>query len=613
MDTVQHRLEALRKSIAEKHQVKARSRWETIKQKLKKGALITAAVGALGAIPAYYLAEDFFLKRQNYPERNVLYRASQVIHVAGGSEDKRALDTDQDEEIKVYDGGVQSKVGTYLFRTQRERRDDISYYNMDNPQKIRIASATQKPERVQSGISLGGSTNFKEQLAEIILSNERKSPSNYTTYDFIPERGLEEIELTVVTHPNHQRTLENKMIEKRSLGLGWFFGKEYRSGTFLEGYARTPHNQELTTSFLRIIAKLNSSDSIDKSKRIALIQEALAVESRLQRIPTLASYEDGFFDVLPQGSTLYLGSQPGFWKRLQHSTLPFLGMGKDTRLRVDNFWDLFPGNIPLLNQLKFGTGDDVAYPCDKYNNGGYVLRDKFGDVAKIAIQDFFFFYGQDLLYSYYLDLNGDGDLDEHGELIGQVLCRTTHDDLVNLEELVGIGQSKKDITCTVNYSFMAPDANRENGLRFLSLCGYLESCMPDQLNRGYGKHSFLGYINRVRSDIFLHRDLTLENMSRALTEESTLIAHQDVVRVLIAAQRPYAEAVANSFGDANTFKGTYQTSPLLQERTEIGPLPTYLLFAGAAFGLRSLFKRKKQKSQEKTLQSRVHDLTHPSA
>ena len=63
------------------------------------------------------------------------------------------------------------------------------------------------------------------------------------------------------------------------------------------------------------------------------------------------------------------------------------------------------------------------------------IKDKFGDLAKIDIKDFILYYGQDVVYSYYLDLNGDGKLNKDNELIGQVLCRTAHDERSEMNKL----------------------------------------------------------------------------------------------------------------------------------------------------------------------------------
>jgi hypothetical protein len=249
----------------------------------------------------------------------------------------------------------------------------------------------------------------------------------------------------------------------------------------------------------------------------------------------------------------------------------------------------------LLRHLHIGTGDNVIYPFDKYNNGGYIIYDKHGKLAQIDIQDFILFYGQDVLYSYYFDLNGDGKLDKATELIGTVLCRTTHDERIDMEKLVGEGRPKNDITFTSHYSFMTPANDFEQGIAYFNLCGYVESMMPDQQNRGFGKHSFLGYINQHRSDIMLFRDLTVENMSRALTQESTLIAKYDIVKAVIAAKRPYAQQLAEAYNIAGQFAGQYQTSDHLVERRDwsvaLKTLVSILVVVGGWF----LLRKKKEK------------------
>ena len=120
----------------------------------------------------YVLAKDYLTKRQNFPERNVLFRSTSVVYIAGGSEEKGTKEVDQLVETEVYEGGIESKVGTIFFTTQREIRDDIEYFSMYNTKEMRVASATRKPEIVQAGLRIGGSLNFKEQLAEIIISED---------------------------------------------------------------------------------------------------------------------------------------------------------------------------------------------------------------------------------------------------------------------------------------------------------------------------------------------------------------------------------------------------------------------------------------------------------
>jgi hypothetical protein len=542
----------------------------------------------------YFLTKDYLTKRQNYPERNVLFRATNVVYVAGGSEEKGPTEADQASETDFYEGGVESKVGTYLFRTVRDILNDIEYFNLDNSQKIRIASASSKPEIVQAGLRIRGSLNFKEQFAQIILSGESKAPQSYRVYRFEPERGLKEVEVTVLEHADRTTALDNRMTELRTFGIGWLWGKEFRAGTLLAQYPRNQQDNPLIKRFYEHIKALDSQKTAEPAAREQMIKAAIATDEAIETTPIYASYEDGIFDLLPQESTIYLAYRPGLLERIKDT---LLGKSDHIRLRIENYYDLFPGWYPLLRNFHVGKGENIIYPFDKYNNGGYLVKDQYGELAKIDIHDFFLYYGQDVLYRYYFDLNGDGKLDQNTELIGQVLCRTTHDERMNLEKLVGIGRPKADVTFTIHYSFMAPDADLQKGLEYFNLCEYIESLMPDQINRGYGKHSFLGYINEHRSDIMLFKHLTVENMSRSLTKESTLVARDDIVKALIAAKRPYAQQVAETYGIADQFAGQFQPSTQLVERRDWswpgGIFLTLMVLGGSAYWIR---RRRKQKA-----------------
>jgi len=492
---------------------------------------------------------------------------------------------------------VESKVGTYLFATTRQLQDDIEYFNMDDSQKIRIASATRKPEIVQAGLRIGGSMNFKEQFAEIIVSGESKAPQSYRVYKFIPERGLKEIEVTVVRYVDGSTRMENRMTELREFGLGWLLGKEFRAGTSLEQYTDTPENAKLMEQFHESIKVLDSLQTIDRSEREKMIRQVTELSEQISTTPVYITHEDGFFDFLPQDSTIYFGHKAGMWERLRDWSL---GKSKHARLRVKYIRDFFPGRYPLLRNFHIGKGDNVVYPFDKYNNGGYLIQDNYGKLAQIEIQDFILFYGQDVVYSYYLDLNGDGKLDKQNELIGTVLCRTTHDDRIDLEKLVGEGRPKTEVTFTTHYSFMAPDADFKKGMEYFKLCGYIESMLPDQVNRGFGKHSFLGYINQQRSDIMLFKDLTIENMSRALTQESTLVAKFDIVKTLIAAKRPYTLQMAETFGIAKHLAAELLKDPLSvqPERRDWSGPSTLLLICVILIGGFLLLRGKQEEEEQ---------------
>jgi hypothetical protein len=537
------------------------------------------------------LTQDYLTKRQNYPERNVLFRTTSVLKIAGGSEEKGTKEVDQLIETEVYEGGIESKVGTIYFTTQREIRDDIEYFNMYNTKEMRVASATRKPEIVQAGLRIGGSLNFKEQLAELIISEDSKLPQSYHVYKFVPERGRKEVEVTLVEEADGSTRLDNRMIENREFLLGWRWGKEFRDGTFLERYAASSENEARVEQFQEYIRILDSQQTEDRTTREKMVKQAMELSQQIETVPVYMTYEDGFFDLLPQESTIYLGHHPSWFQRTRDA---FLGTSPHIRLRVENYWDLYPGRYPFLRNFHVGKGENAVYPFDKHNNGGYIIKDKYGELAKIDIQDFILFYGQDVVYSYYFDLNGDGKLDKNQELIGTVLCRTTHDEPLDLEKLVGEGRPKTDVTSTVQYSFMTPEPDIEQGMEFFKLCGYVESIMPDQVHRGFGKHSMLGYINAQRSEIMLFTDLTVENMSRALTQESTLVAKYDIVKALIAAKRPYAKDIAETFGLADLFEGQYQPSDLLRERRDWSQIVGVILILAMLIGAFWIVRPKKQ-------------------
>jgi len=573
-------------------------------KKTAKAAIITAAVLS---VPTFFLINDFITKRQNYPERDVLFRSSNVTYLAGIRDKGSTKNVDEESINKFYSGGgEESKVGTYLMETSRETRGDVEYYNMGNSQTIRIASATQKPEKFQAGLRIGGSLNFREQFAEIVLGSNSKAPQKYMVYKFAPERGLKEKDVDVIEHEDGSRQMINKLTESRTFPLGWMFGKDiYRAGTLLENYLKTPENEKLFSEFLDKIKILDSLKAVDKSKREKLAHEVIELEDKLQKQTTYSTFEGGFLKILPQGSTVYLGEKPDFSERVKN----FWGFGRDkhSRLKIKNHWNLWPGFYPFINGINFGSGDNKLYPFDKYNNGGYTIEDKFGKIAEIDIRDFVLFYGQDAVYSYYLDLNGDGKIDRDNEKIGEVLCRTTHDERMELKKLSRGKNPLHDLTLTINYSFMAPDNDGEKGMKYFKLCAYMESMIPDQIHRGFGKHSLLGFINDQRSDLMLFNDLNIQNMSRALTQESTLVAEYDIIRVLNEAKRPYAQELAKKYGIDDYFKGQYQASNLLKEKANVGPLDELSPFSKLAMGVFGLgaggyylIRRKNPKNKNKS-------------
>jgi hypothetical protein len=588
------------------------SRWKKIKSSwiTPVAASVVVAGGILGGLLAY----EYFSGRQDYTQRNILFRSSNTIYLAGSSGKEDSEKADKESIIKVYSGGgIESKVGTYLFETTRETRGDIDYYNMDNSQRIRIASATQKPERFQAGvIRPKGYMNFREEFAEIVLGPGSRAPQKYMVYKFAPKRAWRESDVDVVEYPIERglganepgviekvesekgpqeriRMMVNRLVESRTT-LGWFFGKDpYRKGTLLEDFEKTPENKKLAERFLEKIRLLDSTETTNKKVRERLVKEVIEIEKDMPKRTIYSTRESGFLKMLPQGSITYLGESPGKFERFKN----WLGFGRKdhTRLEVNNHWDLWPGNYPGLNYL--------SQAFNKYNNGGYTIKDKFGDVARVDIRDFWFFYGLDVVYSYYFDLNG------------EVLCTPSRDERMELKKFAKGIMPEADTTFTINYAFMSPVADEERGMELFKLCMYMETMMPDQLHRGYGKHSLIGLINDQRSDIMLYHGLSIENESRALTQESTLAAKYDIIKALIAAKRPYAKEIAEYYGIAKDFEGKFETSNLLKERFEVGSWP-WLVVPPIAIGAGIYFLRERRKKskdkREQELKNKLKDL-----
>ena len=92
------------------------------------------------------------------------------------------------------------------------------------------------------------------------------------------------------------------------------------------------------------------------------------------------------------------------------------------------------------------------------------------------------------------------------------------------------------------------ETDSEKRDRDFLMCAYIESMMPDQLNRGYGKHSNLGHINEARSSIILYGKPSFTNLSRAVEFENSLVAAHDIYEVLYAGQRPFAKKFLEKSG-----------------------------------------------------------------
>jgi hypothetical protein len=287
------------------------------------------------------------------------------------------------------------------------------------------------------------------------------------------------------------------------------------------------------------------------------VEEMLDTIESMQTNSIYISYEDGVFDYIPQESSTYLFSRPKLSERIFADLVkmdtnsppnsatdiskPFQITNSDSdivHLRVERLVDLWPGNYFVLNQLAIGEPPNVVRPFAHTNNGGYEIRDDLGVIARITIEDFILRYGDDWVYHYYLDKNGDGVIDEDNERIGKVLYRVNNDERSLAKTQNDDSGNDSDITQHFSYSFMA-GSNWKSRKEDFYLCNTVESFIVNEINRGFGTFSDLGWINNQRSNIRLLENRNLGNLARAMSPESALVAKRDIVALLHAAKRSY--------------------------------------------------------------------------
>lgn len=528
----------------------------------KKAVGITSLGVITVAIIFYFLGMDYLTKRQPYPIRNVLYHVQNTVSYSGGEKEQNARTTDRQNTSMIYSGSTDitdaTRLGDLLGKFVSVESDEQMQYDLENQDKTRIAYAIKKHEAIQSGLRIRGTINYKEQNAGIVGESK-----HFVTYSFIPERGTKHIRLNVLVDENDNRTLVNELVMSRTLGIGTFFGEKFRSNTKLNEFTETNENKQLIEELFKTIDAYNIPRELSKKEREDLVNKMIGIEKKLQKLPIYASFEDGLFDILPQESSTYLFSNPSLKQRISHlfsssdqtisntseyPTRDYIANPKPIsiknpekdiiKIRVENHWDLWPGSYWLLNRLNIGSHPNIMKPFAHYNNGGYTIKDNIGDIAKVNFKDFILHYGDDVLYQYFLDKNADGKINKNTELIGQVLYRRSQDEREDLETEIGQGKEKKDITRRFIYTFMAGNDWEKRHEEFY-LCNTIESFIANELNRGFGKHSFLGWINNQRSSILLLENPSTENLSRALTPESTIVAKYDVVALFRAAGRDY--------------------------------------------------------------------------
>ncbi len=575
MTTVEEKLKAYLKK-AEKPPATgwlAKAKW-VVKRTLIGGAIVGAVALGVGG----WLSHDYLTKREGYPIRNVVYNVNETIHYAGGDEGSESTLADHKSDAR-YEYGSESntKLGRLLGEMHYDRGDQVMQLTLLDANSERVAFASEKREVVQEGVRVRGSIDFREQQAELMGPGSERG--RFITYSFIAERGLRNVQVNVLEGEDGRLSLVNELVTRRWPGHGWLWGDAYRTGAEINQFAKTPRNVTLEARFVSLIREYHQTASHDAKGREALINEMADVEAKLEKVPVIATHEDGIVKWLPQESTIFLFSNPGFAYRSFHkvkampgSATPVLPAkeqwttfddseianpgGDPVRLRVENEWDLVPGRIWGLSGIRLGSPPNQWWPFWHRNNGGYTIEDGRGAVAKVRIKDFWIHYGDDLLYEYFLDKNGDGRIDELRELIGQVLYRISRDEDPELEGAIGAHEGKKDVSQRLIYTFMAgrdPELQssnpqeRETALKTARevdfyLCSAVESFIIDQVNRGFGQHSELGMINQHRSNILVLEAPTVPNLGRALTPESTIVAKQDIAALLRAAGRDYVDA-----------------------------------------------------------------------
>jgi len=222
------------------------------------------------------------------------------------------------------------------------------------------------------------------------------------------------MEYNVIVSPDGTRRLDSKLTELRSVGIGWYYGDMYRNGTMLEKYVETETNEAKISELIDNLQELDNTTKM--KKRAKLIDHILDLDSEIEKKVVYRTFEDGMIDRLPQESTIYLLQDPAVHQRA------LFNMGVDSekpmeKLRVEANYLSWPANIPALNHMVFGEGRNKVSVFDKMNLEGYSIKDRYGEIARVEIEDFILYYGNDLVYHYYLDKNGDGKINKKTEEI----------------------------------------------------------------------------------------------------------------------------------------------------------------------------------------------------
>lgn len=446
-------------------------------------------VGAFGLIVFGGTIVGIFLyfyltSRLSYPERNVLYRTNETVTQYASSSyhnDRSSIASISEGSLiggeSMQAGESDVRVKAIMCTSKRREKGDIDEYELLNMTYQKVAQASTKSEKSRAIFDISRS-NYIQNVAGFID----------------PRAATEEIKLiTLETAPEIARSVDadTYVIDEASQKPVWRYrltdGRRY-FGLLGDRYRYSTRQYE---------------QEGDRSKLI------------------FHSSETGLFGIMPQGSNFYMFKEiPGY---IESAVNYFSGV-KDTSevyaFKISQYWDAFPWRIL---------------------NGGYVLSDSKGAIAKIAFEDFWFNYADDCVYWYYLDLNGDGKIDDTTEVIGKVLFSKT-------ESKAASEAGAKDASYTINYSFMA-GYNMKNAMNEFVLCGDIEAMMPDQIFDGFGQHSYLGLVEEKRDDIMLYLDKTVENLDRAIKEDDTLGFKTSILRMLLYAKRPYVSELAKKLSE----------------------------------------------------------------
>ncbi len=446
------------------------------------GALLFGSV-IIGLFLYFYLTA-----RLSYPERNVIYRVNESVTQSSNS---TRYHIDRSSQASISEGGLLSgqtmqagdsdvRIKAIMCKSKRREKGDIDEYELLNTTYQKIAQASTKSEKTRAVFDISRS-NYIQNVAGLINAQAATEEIKLITLENAPEIASSVDADTYTIDEKSQKPVWRYRLTdgRRYFGL---LGDKYRYST-------------------KLFEKKANGNKDAPAESLSLIYH---------------SCETGLFGIMPQGSDLYLfGEVPGYMQSISNYFSDNKNSAEVYAFKITQFWDAFPWRIL---------------------NGGYILSDSKGEIAKIKIEDFWFHYADDVVYHYYLDLNGDGVIDETTEVIGKVLFSMNKSD----EATAG---AEGEVDYTINYSFMA-GYNLENAVNDFILCGDIEAMMPDQIFDGFGQHSYLGYIEEKRDDIMLYLDRSTENLDRAIKEDDTLGFKTSILRLLLHAKRPYVTEVA---------------------------------------------------------------------